>query len=77
MSNDPSRTPTRREAMRDLGAGLAAAPLVLAAGTSQAQPQTQQGTGAARREAMRDPRNAYPKPPSPYSSKRGQVWRGT
>ncbi|MBW8779557.1 MAG: SDR family oxidoreductase, partial [Burkholderiales bacterium] len=73
MSNDPSRTPTRREAMRDLGAGLAAAPLVLAAGPGQAQPQAQQGTGAARREAMRDPRNAYPKPPFAVQQ---QAWPG-
>jgi NAD(P)-dependent dehydrogenase (short-subunit alcohol dehydrogenase family) len=73
MSNDPSRTPTRREAMRDLGASLAAAPLVLAASPSQAQTQTQQAAGAGRREAIRDPRNAYPKPPFAVQQ---QAWPG-
>ena len=63
MSNDPTRAPTRREAMRGLGAGLATAPLVLAATTAHGQAQAPQGAGGARREGVRDPRNAYPKPP--------------
>ena len=62
MSNDPNRTPTRREAMSRLGAGLATAPLVLASANGEAQPQTQsqQSPGAARRESIRDPREALP-----------------
>ena len=63
MSNEPTSTPTRREAMSRLGAGLATAPLVLASTEGQAQPQMQQSPGAARRDGVRDPRNAYPKPP--------------
>ena len=61
MSDDPSRTPTRRQAMKGLGASLATAPLVLASTSGQAQ--TQQAPGAARRETLRDPRSVYPKPP--------------
>ncbi|MBV9891432.1 MAG: SDR family oxidoreductase [Rhizobacter sp.] len=63
MSNDPTRTPTRREAMSRVGASLAAAPLVLASSEGQAQPQTQQSPGGARRDGIYDPRNAHPKPP--------------
>jgi NAD(P)-dependent dehydrogenase (short-subunit alcohol dehydrogenase family) len=61
MSDDPTRISKRREAMKGLGAGLATAPLVLAATAGQAQ--TQQSPGVARREGVRDPRNAHPKPP--------------
>jgi len=61
MSDDPSRTPTRRQAMKGLGASLATAPLVLASTSGQAQ--MQQAPGAARRETLRDPRSVYPKPP--------------
>ena len=65
MSNDNNRTPTRREAMKGLGAGLATAPLVLAASAAEAQPQMQQGSGAARpqgspRPAQRPPQAAVP-----------------
>ena len=74
MSNDPSRPPTRREAMSSLGAGLATAPLVLAATAAQAQPKTQQGAGAARPEGLRDPRSAYPKPP--FAAQQ-QPWPGS
>jgi hypothetical protein len=77
MSNDPSRPPTRRDAMKGLGAGLAAAPLALAADKAQAQGPAPQGQGGARREGLRDPRNAYPKPPSRYSSSPGRAWPGT
>ncbi len=63
MSNDPNRPPTRRDAMMGLGAGLATAPLVLATTASQAQTPTQQSRAGARREGIRDPRDAYPKPP--------------
>ena len=63
MSNDPHRPPTRRDAMKGLGAGLATAPLALAATAGHAQAQTPQGAGGARREGIRDPRSAYPKPP--------------
>ena len=73
MSNDSSRPPTRREAMRGLGAGLASAPLVLAATAGQAQPQPHPGAGASRRAGLRDPRNAYPKPPFAVQQ---QPWPG-
>ncbi len=73
MSNDPNRPPTRRDAMKGLGASLATAPLVLATTASQGQPTMQQGAGGARREGMRDPRNAYPKPPFAVQP---QAWPG-
>ncbi|HEY8975306.1 MAG TPA: SDR family oxidoreductase [Burkholderiaceae bacterium] len=71
MSNDPTRAPTRRDAMRGLGASLAAAPLVIVATDSHAQ--TQQRVDASRRQGVRDPRNAYPKPPFPVQQ---QPWPG-
>lgn len=52
---------SRRDALHKLGAGLAAAPLAMAAGSASAQ-----GTGAVptqRPVGVRDPRNAYPRPP--------------
>ncbi len=73
MSNDPIRPPTRREAMRGLGASLATAPLVLAANAAQGQPQMQQSAAAPRGEGIRDPRNAFPKPPFPSQQ---QPWPG-
>ena len=63
MTDDPTRTPTRREALKGLSAGLATAPLVLAATGSQAQPQVQRTQAGTRRDGVRDPRNAYSKPP--------------
>lgn len=63
MSNDTNRPPTRRDAMKGLGASLATAPLVLAANAGHAQPQTPQSAAGARRGGTRDPRSAYPKPP--------------
>jgi NAD(P)-dependent dehydrogenase (short-subunit alcohol dehydrogenase family) len=73
MSDDPTRTPTRRDAIRGLGAGLATAPLVLATSTGQAQQQPPQSPAGARRPAVRDPRDAYPKPPFPGQQ---QAWPG-
>jgi NAD(P)-dependent dehydrogenase (short-subunit alcohol dehydrogenase family) len=73
MNDDTPRTPTRREAINRLGAGLATAPLVLASATGQAQTQTKQGPAAARRQGVRDPRSAYPKPPFPSQQ---QPWPG-
>ena len=73
MSHDPNRTPTRRDAMKGLGAGLAAAPLALGATASQAQPAAPQGAGGPRRETIRDPRNTYPKPPFQVQQ---QPWPG-
>ena len=73
MSDDstraPAPTPTRRDAMKGLGAGLAAAPLVLTATSTGAQAQA----ASARRETLRDPRSAYPKPP--FASQQ-QAWPG-
>jgi len=62
MSNDSPRTPSRRQAMNLLGAGLATAPLMLSANAS-AQGQSQQGPGGQRRPGIEDPRSKYPKPP--------------
>ena len=73
MSNDPKHPPTRRDAMKGLGAGLATAPLVLAATAGQAQPQAAKSPADARREGIRDPRSAYPKPPFAVQP---QVWPG-
>jgi hypothetical protein len=73
MSNDRTPTPTRREAMSRLGASLATAPVVLASTAGQAQPQTQQSPGVARREGVHDPRNTHPKPPFPAQQ---QPWPG-
>ncbi len=73
MSNDESRPPTRRDAMKGLGAGLAAAPLAFAASSGQAQTSGQPSPGMGRRETVRDPRNAYPKPP--FASQQ-QPWPG-
>ena len=62
-TRDVSRS--RREALHRFGAGLAAAPVLMAAGTAAAQ--TASPGDAARRQAsarrLKDPRNAYPRPP--------------
>jgi hypothetical protein len=72
MSEDPSRTPTRREAINLLGASLAAAPVMLGANAA-AQVPPQQSPGGARRQGVEDPRNKYPKPPFPEQQ---QPWPG-
>lgn len=60
-SNDDA-TRSRREALQRLGSGLAAAPLALAAGGAAAQ-GTAGGQPTQRPVGVRDPRDAYPRPP--------------
>ncbi|MDB5731649.1 MAG: dehydrogenase with different specificity (related to short-chain alcohol dehydrogenase)-like [Variovorax sp.] len=63
MSADDPQTPhSRRDALQWMGAGFATAPVLLAAGSARAQ---QQGASAARPTGVRDPRDAYPRPPFP------------
>jgi NAD(P)-dependent dehydrogenase (short-subunit alcohol dehydrogenase family) len=69
-TDDKSRPASRREALNIFGAGLAAAPVLLAGCAVSAQPGSSvplAGAGAATRPrpGMQDPRNAYPRPPFP------------
>jgi NAD(P)-dependent dehydrogenase (short-subunit alcohol dehydrogenase family) len=73
MSDESSHPTTRREAINLLGAGLAAAPVVLAANAVAQQAPPQQGATGARRPGMQDPRSKYPKPPFPEQQ---QPWPG-
>jgi hypothetical protein len=57
--NDPAEMPSRRRAIQ-AGAGLVAAPAVLAAG-GPASGHT--AGGQLKPEPLRDPRELYPKPP--------------
>jgi NAD(P)-dependent dehydrogenase (short-subunit alcohol dehydrogenase family) len=74
--DDTSRPPSRREALNIVGAGLAAAPVLLAGCAASAQPGAPAGSaplagGVAsnrQRPPMQDPRNAYPRPPFPPQS---------
>jgi NAD(P)-dependent dehydrogenase (short-subunit alcohol dehydrogenase family) len=60
---DPTDSPSsRRDALRHVASGLAAAPLVLAAG-AQAQPAGVGSVPTQRSSGVRDPRTAYPRPP--------------
>jgi NAD(P)-dependent dehydrogenase (short-subunit alcohol dehydrogenase family) len=73
MSDDDfPRVPSRRTAINLLGAGLAAAPMVLSANAA-AQTPSQQGPTGARRPALEDPRSKYPKPPF---AEQQQPWPG-
>ena len=55
------RPPSRRAALNIVGAGLAAAPVLLAGGAAHAQTAV---PGAVRaRRPLQDPRNLYPRPP--------------
>ena len=68
------RPPSRRAALNFVGAGLAAAPVLLAGGAAQAQIPAQVVPGTARaRRPMQDPRNLYPRPPFPAQT---QPWPG-
>jgi hypothetical protein len=75
-SRDPKSPPSRRDALQWVGAGLASAPVLLAAGPASAQGSSAApsgGSGAAPSSAapavspppLRNPRDAYPKPPFP------------
>lgn len=69
MASDDSRTPpSRRSMLHRMGAGLAAAPVVLAAGPAGAQQPQPSATALPpgvrpRPSGVRDPRSAYPRPP--------------
>ena len=54
---------SRRDALHRLGAGLAAAPLAVAAGTASAQGTAAGAMPVQRPVGLRDPRDAYPRPP--------------
>jgi len=62
MSDESPPTASRRKAINLLGAGLAAAPVLLST-KAAAQAQLQQGPDVARRQALEDPRTKYPVPP--------------
>jgi NAD(P)-dependent dehydrogenase (short-subunit alcohol dehydrogenase family) len=72
--DDKSRPASRREALNIFGAGLVAAPVLLAGCATNAQPAAQSavpvaGASASRpRPPMQDPRNIYPRPPFPAQS---------
>lgn len=72
MSDDSPTTASRRKAINLLGAGLAAAPVLLPADAA-AQAQTQQGPSGARRQGIEDPRTKYPAPPF---AEQQQQWPG-
>jgi NAD(P)-dependent dehydrogenase (short-subunit alcohol dehydrogenase family) len=64
MSQDDSKpTPSRRDALQWVGAGLAAAPALLASGQAAAQSPAVPTVVPAARRPMQDPREEYPKPP--------------
>ena len=84
--DDQTPCPSRRDALNRVGAGLAAAPMLLAAGcAANAQTGAAQspaaaaaaggaGPGATRpRRALQDPRSAYPRPPFAAQT---QPWPG-
>jgi NAD(P)-dependent dehydrogenase (short-subunit alcohol dehydrogenase family) len=61
MNSDDSPKPaSRRDALRKMSTGLAAAPVLLAAGTGAAAAQGQRAP-----QRLQNPRDMYPKPPFP------------
>jgi NAD(P)-dependent dehydrogenase (short-subunit alcohol dehydrogenase family) len=60
---DSDARASRRHALQWVGAGLAAAPALMASGGAAAQPA--QAAGPQRPGGVRDPRSAYPNPPFP------------
>lgn len=69
----PTPSASRRGTIRMLGAGLAAAPALLAPGATSAQAAGASSPQAAQRRTLVDPRSAYPKPPFPAQK---QEWPG-
>ena len=66
----PSALPSRRQALNAVGAGLAAAPVLLAGGSARAQAPT---VVPRARKPLQDPRTAYPRPPFQAQT---QPWPG-
>lgn len=63
-SNDSDALGSRRTVLHRMGMGLVGAPLLMAAGPAEAQPQ-QAGADGGTAKRLSDPRNKYPKPPFP------------
>ncbi|MBI2772483.1 MAG: SDR family oxidoreductase [Burkholderiales bacterium] len=68
MNDDDIPDPARRQALNLVGATLATAPVLLAAGGASAQPAP-----SAQRPRMQDPRSAHARPPFPAQQ---QPWPG-